>query len=196
VRQPRPLGQRRTPNWPGADTSPALLLNRRSARLSTRCTHDILGALADAARLQDDFTSHVLRHTFASNPRPPRPTSSWSPNCSATPALTPSAPTATDTDRQNAPTTSSTTADQHRRRPTAPFRPIPVAPDPGPPPSVIHRPDDPGQRHPARRTTQLGHGNALQTTGEIRRAPPQGRCQAFTAVNAPSLPRWCGSVLR
>jgi site-specific recombinase XerD len=52
------------PDWPGADTSPALLLNRRGTRLSARGAHDILGAIADAAHLQDDFTSHVLRHTF------------------------------------------------------------------------------------------------------------------------------------
>jgi integrase/recombinase XerC len=52
------------PDWPGADTSPALLLNRRGTRLSARGAHDIINAIADAARLQDDFTSHVLRHTF------------------------------------------------------------------------------------------------------------------------------------
>ncbi|HET9656551.1 MAG TPA: tyrosine-type recombinase/integrase [Kineosporiaceae bacterium] len=35
------------------------------ARLSALGAHDILDAIADAARPQDHFTSHVLRHTFA-----------------------------------------------------------------------------------------------------------------------------------
>jgi integrase len=33
-------------------------------RLSARGAHDIINAIADAAHLQDGFTSHVLRHTF------------------------------------------------------------------------------------------------------------------------------------
>lgn len=57
------LGDER-PAWPGATTSPALLLNHRGGRLSARGAHDILGAIADAARLDDEFSSHVLRHTF------------------------------------------------------------------------------------------------------------------------------------
>jgi site-specific recombinase XerD len=48
------------PDWPGADANPALLLNRRGGRLSSRGAHDILGAIAKAANLPDDFTSHVL----------------------------------------------------------------------------------------------------------------------------------------
>lgn len=50
--------------WSGAVNNPALLLNHRSGRLSARGAHDILNAIADTAHLDDDFTSHVLRHTF------------------------------------------------------------------------------------------------------------------------------------
>lgn len=52
------------PHWPGADTTPALLLNRRGSRLSARGAHEILGAIATEARLDAEFTPHVLRHTF------------------------------------------------------------------------------------------------------------------------------------
>ncbi len=52
------------PHWPRADTTPALLLNRRGARLSARGAHDALNALAAEARLDVEFTPHVLRHTF------------------------------------------------------------------------------------------------------------------------------------
>jgi len=55
------------PDWPGADTNPALLLNRRGGRLSARGAHDILGDIAQAADLPEDFTSHVLRHTFGTD---------------------------------------------------------------------------------------------------------------------------------
>jgi integrase/recombinase XerC len=52
------------PNWPGADT-PALLLSQRSRRLTARAADDILGAIAEEANLSiDNFTPHVLRHTF------------------------------------------------------------------------------------------------------------------------------------
>jgi integrase/recombinase XerD len=50
------------PHWPGAD-GPALLLNRRGGRLGVRAADDILAAIAEEAGI-DDFTSHVLRHTF------------------------------------------------------------------------------------------------------------------------------------
>ena len=53
------------PGWP-ATTEPALLLNRRGARLSTKGADDILGQIAEAAGI-DDFTTHVLRHTFGTN---------------------------------------------------------------------------------------------------------------------------------
>jgi integrase/recombinase XerC len=52
------------PNWPGAGSSPALFLNHRGGRLSTRAARDILAALAGEAHLEEEFTSHVLRHTF------------------------------------------------------------------------------------------------------------------------------------
>jgi len=52
--------------WPGAGTSPALLLNRRGARLSVRGASDIIRAVAVAANLDEqDITAHVGRHTFA-----------------------------------------------------------------------------------------------------------------------------------
>ena len=52
------------PNWPGATANPALFLNRRGGRLTTRGARDVLVALAVEARLEEEFTSHVLRHTF------------------------------------------------------------------------------------------------------------------------------------
>jgi len=52
------------PNWPGANANPALLLNHRGGRLTTRGARDVLVALAVEARLEEEFTSHVLRHTF------------------------------------------------------------------------------------------------------------------------------------
>lgn len=51
------------PHWPGAD-SPALLLNHRGQRLSTRGARGILTAIAESAALPADFSPHVLRHTF------------------------------------------------------------------------------------------------------------------------------------
>jgi site-specific recombinase XerD len=52
------------PSWPGAGTSPALLLNRRGGRLSARGAHDILLAIAAEARLDPGFSGQILRHTF------------------------------------------------------------------------------------------------------------------------------------
>lgn len=53
--------------WKGADTNPALFLNRRGGRLSSRSTHTVLRAIADAADLplgrDGIFTPRVLRHT-------------------------------------------------------------------------------------------------------------------------------------
>ena len=51
------------PHWPGAQASPALLLNRRGGRLSARAADQVLGAIADDANLEE-FTPHVLRHTL------------------------------------------------------------------------------------------------------------------------------------
>ncbi|WP_423203083.1 tyrosine-type recombinase/integrase [Krasilnikovia cinnamomea] len=43
------------------------MLNRRGGRLSARGAHDILKDIAQAANLPDDFTSHVLHHTFGTD---------------------------------------------------------------------------------------------------------------------------------
>ncbi len=51
--------------WPGADTTPALFLNRRGGRLGVRGASAIFAAILDAAGLDDDGSAHVLRHTFA-----------------------------------------------------------------------------------------------------------------------------------
>ncbi len=61
------------PRWPGADTSPALLLNRRGGRLSDRSARTIITDLGTQVGLGQDpgagsdggFGPHVLRHTFA-----------------------------------------------------------------------------------------------------------------------------------
>jgi len=52
------------PNWTGADTNPALLLNHRGGRLGARGARDILATIAEEANVSDEFSSHVLRHTF------------------------------------------------------------------------------------------------------------------------------------
>ncbi len=54
------------PAWSTATTEPALLLNRRAGRLSAKGADDILGQIAETAGI-DDFTTHVLRHTFGTN---------------------------------------------------------------------------------------------------------------------------------
>ncbi|MGH3722054.1 MAG: tyrosine-type recombinase/integrase [Pseudonocardiaceae bacterium] len=54
------------PAWPGAETTPALLLNRRHGRLSVRGASGIITGIATAAGLDDEtITAHVGRHTFA-----------------------------------------------------------------------------------------------------------------------------------
>jgi integrase/recombinase XerC len=54
------------PAWPGAQTTPALLLNRRSGRLSVRGASGIIAGIATAAGLDNEaITAHVARHTFA-----------------------------------------------------------------------------------------------------------------------------------
>ena len=53
------------PNWPGADTNPALFLNHRGGRLSVRGARDVIARIAAAAGLGSDATAQVLRHTFA-----------------------------------------------------------------------------------------------------------------------------------
>ncbi|HKR50868.1 MAG TPA: tyrosine-type recombinase/integrase [Pseudonocardiaceae bacterium] len=51
------------PPWPNAQTNPALLLNRRGGRLSARAADHTLNTIAQEAHI-DEFTPHVLRHTF------------------------------------------------------------------------------------------------------------------------------------
>jgi site-specific recombinase XerD len=55
--------------WPDADSSPALLLNRRGRRLSDRSARTIITSLGEHVGLGHDdsesFGPHILRHTFA-----------------------------------------------------------------------------------------------------------------------------------
>ena len=57
------LAQR--PDWPGADTNPALFLNRRSARLSARGASAIITDIGRTAGLDEQTTARILRHSFA-----------------------------------------------------------------------------------------------------------------------------------
>jgi integrase/recombinase XerC len=52
-------------DWPGADESSALFLNRRGSRLSARGAHEVITGIAARAALDDRVTAHVLRHSFA-----------------------------------------------------------------------------------------------------------------------------------
>lgn len=53
------------PDWPGAQTTPVLLLNRRGTRLTTRGASTIFRTIATTAGLDDTITAHIGRHTFA-----------------------------------------------------------------------------------------------------------------------------------
>jgi site-specific recombinase XerD len=54
------------PAWPGAECTPALLLNRRGGRLSVRGASGIIHNLAADGGLDDEaITAHIGRHTFA-----------------------------------------------------------------------------------------------------------------------------------
>jgi Phage integrase family len=53
------------PDWPGADTNPALFLNRRGARLSVRGASAIIADIGRTAGLDEQTTAHSLRHSFA-----------------------------------------------------------------------------------------------------------------------------------
>lgn len=59
--------EERAKKWTGAQTHPALFLNRRGGRLSARSAYTVLRAIAEAANLslgrEAVFTPHVLRHT-------------------------------------------------------------------------------------------------------------------------------------
>jgi integrase/recombinase XerC len=53
------------PNWPHAQTNPALFLNTKGGRLTTRAASGIIHTIAHNAALGDQPTAHVLRHTLA-----------------------------------------------------------------------------------------------------------------------------------
>lgn len=50
------------PDWPEATRNPALLLNNRGGRLTTRGASGIFRQIADNAGLDDQTTAHILRH--------------------------------------------------------------------------------------------------------------------------------------
>jgi integrase len=58
-------------SWPGAAENPALFLNRRGGRLTTRGAYNALAAIAGDANLEfgrdGDLTPHSLRHTTGTN---------------------------------------------------------------------------------------------------------------------------------
>jgi integrase/recombinase XerC len=56
------LAQR--PDWPGADTDPALFPNHRGGRLSVRGARDVIAGIAESAGLPG-ITADILRCTFA-----------------------------------------------------------------------------------------------------------------------------------
>jgi site-specific recombinase XerD len=53
------------PAWPGSTSSPALFLNHRGGRLTTRGASAVIAGIVEAAALDDPATAHVLRHTCA-----------------------------------------------------------------------------------------------------------------------------------
>jgi site-specific recombinase XerD len=57
------LGERSA--WAGASENPALFVNRRGGRLSTRGAHEVITGIAARAGLDDRVSAHVLRHSFA-----------------------------------------------------------------------------------------------------------------------------------
>ena len=63
---------------PGADTSPALLLDTKGGHLSARAAGGIITAIAGQAALDDDPTAHVLGHSSRPVWCAARPTWSWS----------------------------------------------------------------------------------------------------------------------
>jgi hypothetical protein len=84
------------PDWPGAGTSPALLLNRRGRRLSVRGASDIIRSVAAEANLDEErITAHIGRIPSPLPSSGAAPTSSPSLTCSATSASTPFASTPT-----------------------------------------------------------------------------------------------------
>jgi integrase/recombinase XerC len=59
------LAERRS--WPGADSNPAVFLNRAGGRLSARSADTIIAGIARIAGLADLVTPHVLRHSFGTD---------------------------------------------------------------------------------------------------------------------------------
>jgi site-specific recombinase XerD len=58
----------RRPDWSQTEGSPALFLNQRGTHLGVRGAHDIITGIATRAGLDDDTTTHVLTHSFATTP--------------------------------------------------------------------------------------------------------------------------------
>ena len=52
------------PSYPNAAASVALFLSRRGTRMTTDALADVIDRITGAAGLEDEVTSHVLRHTF------------------------------------------------------------------------------------------------------------------------------------
>jgi site-specific recombinase XerD len=52
------------PSYPNAGTSAALFLSRRGTRMTTDALADVIDRITAAAGLEDEVTSHRLRHTF------------------------------------------------------------------------------------------------------------------------------------
>jgi site-specific recombinase XerD len=52
------------PSYPNASTSAALFLSRRGTRMTTDALADVIDRITAAAGLEDEVTSHRLRHTF------------------------------------------------------------------------------------------------------------------------------------
>jgi integrase/recombinase XerC len=52
------------PSYPNAATSAALFLSARGTRMTTAALADVIDRITSAAGLEDEVTSHLLRHTF------------------------------------------------------------------------------------------------------------------------------------
>ncbi len=53
------------PHWPNTHQNPALFLNTKGGRLTTRAASGIIHTIAHNAALDDEPTAHILRHTLA-----------------------------------------------------------------------------------------------------------------------------------
>jgi site-specific recombinase XerD len=52
------------PSYPNSGTSAALFLSQRGTRMTTDALADVIDRITGAAGLEDEATSHILRHTF------------------------------------------------------------------------------------------------------------------------------------